>query len=204
MSGLIKSTEKKLNKEEKSSLRILRGFPVFGKRTAVLYFPKSIGSSFSYFSIASLFDSKVGIYPVDFKEGETSVVYYEVRSSKREEPIIVMRTEAEAQDVVRRLSNAIAPAPMKWFWWVLGAIAFVWIILPSGGSSSVASAPALSIHTPMLPRPSSAATGPVSQAPSPLPSPVVTAPSAAAPDSAADKSIDQNDPFGLKLAPESK
>lgn len=204
MGGLINSAGNKSIKEEKPTLRILRSFPIFGKRTLMLYFPKSVGAGFSYLPLASLYDSHVSVAPVVGKAIEETVEHYEVRSSKRADAIIVMKTEAEAADVVRRLSAAIAPSRMKWFWWALGAVVlFVLLNSGGGGGGGAPSAPALSIHTPMVPRVAPAgASGPVTPAPSSV-APSAAAPSLPAPaNMPTPKPADVNDPFGLKLAPE--
>lgn len=201
MGGLINSSGSKSMKEQKPTLRILRSFPIFGKRTLMLYFPKSVGAGFSYVPLRSLYDSHVSVGAVPGKVGEETVEHYEVRSSKRSEPIIVMKTEAEAVDVVRRLSAAIAPARMKFFWWALAAVVFYVLVSSVGGSAP--STPALSIYTPMAPRVGSAsASGQVTQVPASIaPSPVAPGLPATS-ETPTTKPTDVNDPFGLKLAPE--
>lgn len=215
--GLISSAGSAKVKGDKSLLRITRSFPVFGKRTLMLYFPNSVGAGFAYVPLANLFDSRVFVKAVPADVSLPSIIVegvqsseesqiFEVRSSKKNEPIIVMKTQEDAAEVVRRLSHAICPSHMKWVWAGLGALVLVIMLTPSG--TSVPMPAPLSIHTPIAPRlPAPMVT--------PVPVPAIKPPALQMPSSGASnfpapanlpspKPADPNDPFGLKITPESK
>lgn len=206
--GLISSAGGNKAKGDKPFLRITRSFPFFGRRTAMLYFPQSVGSGFSYLPLTLLVDSRVFVEPSmaldkNAMPGADLVQVFEVRSTTMKTPIIVMQTHEQAVDVVRRLSIAISPNRMKWVWGILAVLAFVAVFMPSGGGTPALSP--LSINTPIAPR----ATAPgVSMLPSLMPkSPVVQTPAPAGINFPApanlpnQKPADPNDPFGLKITP---
>lgn len=207
----------------KPTVKLQRSFKFLGKRSLILYFPNSVGSSFCYLPLSSIHDSRIFVREsvqeysrlselgssdfesVDSKKISGDIVF-DVVSSKTSKPIISMRTEAEASEVIRLISNALAPSRRKFWTWVAGAALLYVVIssISSGLSSGYASAakpstvsqlpPQLSISTPMAVArvaPAAPSTAPVEKEPAP----VLNLPSAPI--------ADESDPFGLQIGPSS-
>lgn len=181
-------------KEQKSVVRVTRSFPFFGPRSVMLFFPRSVDSAFSVVTFAELKAARVYVErrsPAG--SPETGEDVFDVKASHRAAPILTMRTDVDAKEVVQRLSDALAPNRMKRVWWTLGLLLAVWIIATPDRPASTGPRP-LSIHTPITPA---------------LPQPQLlppVAPSAAAQLAAPvpQAQVDQNDPFGLKIVPPAK
>lgn len=206
----------------KPSVRVQRPFFFFGKKTAVLHFPASVGSALTLLPLESVRDSRIYVSDVPALTNGTpspaTAGVFAVMTSARPEPIMIMHTEAEAADVVKRLSGVIAPNRMKWIWAVLGifvAYQAVGAIVRSPPPSTAS--PQLSIYTPMAPSAAAAparvtpsAGGVLAQAGSAPEKPALDAATSAGSSATgggaqgASPVADQGDPFGLKLAPPAK
>lgn len=180
--GLISSASKR----DKAGVRVMRAFPLVGQRTAMLYFPDSVGGGFACVPVKTLSASRVFVQAR--RTGEDEVFDVRVQASAQPEvTLLTFQSEAAAKDVVSKVSLAIAPVRGRLLWW--GVAALVLLLLFTGSPQQ--GPQQLSIYKPIA----QAARAVPAPAPASAAALTPSAPAAAAP------AADKNDPFGLKFQP---